>query len=91
MTNKKHGALYIGVTSELIARINDHISKRYKSSFTAKYNLSKLVYYELFHSIEEAIDREKQLKAGSRKTKLELIEKMNPNWDDLYPIILKTW
>ncbi len=91
MTNKEHGTLYTGVTSDLITRIDDHISKKYKSSFTGKYNLNKLVYFELFHSIEEAIDREKQLKAGSRKSKLALIEKMNPNWEDLYPIILKTW
>ncbi len=91
MTNRKYGTLYIGVTSELISRVNEHREKKYVASFTAKYNLNKLVYYEMFHSIEEAIQREKQLKAGSRKRKIALIESMNPEWVDLYPSILEKW
>jgi putative endonuclease len=84
LTNKNNTTLYIGVTSDLIKRINEHKTKFHPESFTAKYNVDKLVYYEGFHSIEEAIHREKQLKAGTRKIKEELINKMNPEWKDLW-------
>ena len=67
MTNKNNTVLYIGVTSVLKERTYEHQTKKYKKSFTAKYNADKLVYYEYFSSIEEAIAREKQLKSGSRK------------------------
>ena len=84
MTNTFNTTLYTGVTSDLLIRVMEHRKKVYPKSFTAKYNLIKLVYFELFHSIEEAIEREKQIKGGSRKSKEELIAKMNPDWKDLY-------
>lgn len=89
LTNENNTTLYVGVRSNLIARINEHKKKKYPTSFTAKYNLSKLAYYEAFHSIEEAILREKQIKAGSRKRKIDLIEYTNPNWIDLFEQIKK--
>ena len=64
--------------------MDKHINKFYKKSFSARYNVNKLVYFETFSLIVEAIDREKQLKAGSRKKKEELINLLNPNWEDLY-------
>ena len=91
MTNENHTTLYVGVTSDLIARVMQHKEKFYKSSFTTRYNLTKLVYYETFHSIEEAIQREKLLKAGSRKKKEALINSINPAWNDLFPTILEQW
>lgn len=84
ITNKNNTALYVGVTSDLHERILEHIEKRYATSFSARYNLNKLVYFEQFQMIGDAIGREKQLKAGSRATKISLIEKDNPEWNDLY-------
>jgi len=84
ITNKNNTTLYIGVTSNLPKRILDHKEKRYQNSFSARYNLNKLVYYEQFQMIGEAIGREKQLKAGSRSTKVLLINGINPMWNDLY-------
>jgi putative endonuclease len=84
MTNRHNTTLYVGVTSHLLERIAEHKTSKYPNSFTAKYNLDKLVYYEAFNRIEEAIAREKQLKGGSRKKKLELIQAFNPSWIDLY-------
>ena len=89
ITNSSHSTLYTGVTSELLYRIQDHRSKKYPKSFSARYNLNKLVFYESFHSIEEAIAREKQIKAGSRSKKLKLINNFNPDWKDLYNEIVK--
>ncbi|MBW8050118.1 MAG: GIY-YIG nuclease family protein [Cytophagales bacterium] len=83
LTNKNHTVLYTGVTSDLFTRVYEHKEKLYKG-FTSKYNVNKLVYYEEFDDIEEAIAREKQIKAGSRKRKIELINSMNPEWNDLY-------
>ncbi len=83
LTNKNHTTLYVGVTSDLDVRLEEHQSKKYANSFTARYNLDKLVYYEVFHRIEEAILREKQIKGGSRKKKEELIRSINPDWQDL--------
>ncbi len=84
ITNKNNSTLYIGVTSNLPVRIMQHVEKRYLNSFSARYNLNKLVYFEQFQMIDDAIGREKQLKAGSRTAKLKLIESINPNWNDLY-------
>ncbi len=84
LTNKNNTTLYVGVTSDLYSRITEHREIKYQKSFTARYNLIKLVYYEAFHSIEEAIAREKQIKAGSRKAKIDLIESINNDWEDLY-------
>ena len=78
MTNKNNSVIYTGVTSNLIKRVYQHKTKTYKG-FTFKYNCDKLIYYEEFNDIKQAIDREKQLKSGNRKRKEELINSMNPN------------
>ena len=85
--NKKYGTLYVGVTSDLRQRVYEHKHKINKS-FTAKYGVDKLGYFECYEEIGAAIRREKQLKGGSRAKKIELIEKMNPTWQDLYFKIL---
>ena len=82
MTNKSNSVLYIGVTSDLQGRVCDHKQKTYKG-FTATYGCNKLVYYEEYQWIQDAIAREKQLKAGSRKKKVDLIIAENPLWNDL--------
>ena len=84
LTNKNNTVLYVGVTSNLVERIEQHRTKKYPKSFTARYGLYKLVYWKAFSSIGEAIAREKQLKAGSRLKKIELINGSNPAWMDLY-------
>ena len=83
MANKRNGTLYAGVTSDLIKRVYEH---KYclTQGFTSKYNCKLLVYYELADCMEIAILREKQIKGGSRKKKLKLIENQNPAWLDLY-------
>lgn len=81
LTNKPRGVLYIGVTSNLNSRLNQHQDTREKS-FVKKYKLTKLVYAEELDSTTDAINREKQLKNWQRRWKIELIEKDNPNWDD---------
>ena len=85
--NKKNGTLYIGVTNNLVKRVCEHKNKVVEG-FTQKYGVDKLGYYEVFENVNYAIAREKQLKGGNRKTKLELIELNNPNWQDLYFNIL---
>ncbi len=87
ITNKANTVLYTGVTSNLAKRVYEHKHKPVKG-FTTKYNVTKLVYYEIYDSIEDAIRREKQIKAGSRAKKIKLIESMNPKWKDLYEEIL---
>lgn len=82
-TNKRNTVLYTGVTSDISRRIYEHKNKLDNNSFTARYNIDKLVYYELFEDVEEAISREKQIKGGSRKKKNILIERANPVWRDL--------
>ena len=82
MTNPSYTALYTGITSDLPRRVYEHKGKSIKG-FTAKYNVNKLVYYEVFNDAENAIFREKQIKAGSRHKKIELIKRMNPEWHDL--------
>ena len=83
MTNRPRGVLYIGVTNNIAGRVWEHKEGVIKG-FTQKYKLKQLVYHEEFEDINSAIDREKQLKLWSRDWKIELIEKENPNWDDLY-------
>ncbi len=83
MSNKKRGTIYIGVTSDLIKRIWEHKNGASKG-FTTKYNLKNLVYYEVHCDIRHAIKREKRLKLWLRQWKIELIEKENPHWHDLY-------
>ena len=85
--NRKNGTLYVGVTSNLIKRIYQHKNKLIEG-FSKKYGLDKLGYYEIYDNIENAILREKQIKSGSRKNKINLIEKVNPNWEDLYNSLL---
>lgn len=82
-TNQRNTVLYTGVTSNLIKRGFEHKTKPI-ASFTAKYNINKLVYYEIFDDVNDAIRREKQIKGGSRKKKIVLIQSMNPKWEDLY-------
>jgi len=86
LTNRHNGTLYTGVTSDLPKRIWQHKNKVTKG-FTSKYNLTRLVYFELFEDMYQAISREKQIKAGSRKSKIKLIVNTNPDWRDLYPDI----
>ena len=83
ITNLNNTVLYTGVTSNLKERILKHKQKKYHNSFSGKYNLTKLLYFEYFDTIGEAIKREKQIKGGSRKKKEELITMMNPRWQDL--------
>ncbi len=86
MTNKDNRVLYTGVTNDLVRRVYEHKNKLI-NGFTSKYNLKKLVYYEIFDDVKYAISREKQIKAGSRQKKIGLIEKMNSSWDDLYKVL----
>ncbi len=83
VANKRGGTLYTGVTSNLPKRIWEHKNKIIKG-FTSRYECNILVYYEVFDDMSFAILREKQIKAGSRKYKLKLINQFNPDWKDLY-------
>ncbi len=83
MTNRWNMVLYTGVTNNLKKRIYEH-KEKYVHGFTKRYNIDKLVYYEMFGDIYNAIAREKQIKAGSRKKKIELVQSMNPEWKDLF-------
>jgi len=87
MASKRNGTLYIGVTSDLIRRIYDHRNDLL-NGFTRKYRIHRLVYYEETNDIQEAIAREKQIKRWKRVWKIELIERDNPEWTDLYPGLL---
>jgi len=89
ITNDHHTVLYTGVTSNLKGRIWDHRNKKYPASFTARYNCSKLVYYEFYSTITEAIAFEKSIKASNRKYKEKLISIMNPSWRDLWEDVEK--
>ena len=86
LTNKGNKVLYTGVTNDLQRRVYEHREKLV-NGFTKKYNVYKLVYFEETESIEAAIKREKQIKGGSRKKKIELIEGMNPKWMDMYEAV----
>jgi len=83
LTNKPDGTLYTGVTSDLPKRIWQH-KNRVMKGFSTRYNLTRLVYFELFENMYTAISREKQIKTGSRKAKIKLIERRNPGWRDIY-------
>ena len=82
------GTLYIGMTSDLVKRVWEHKNK-FVSGFTPQYNVTKLVYYEIFNDIQLAAAREKRLKEWKRQWKIDLIQKMNPNWQDLYHNIIQ--
>jgi putative endonuclease len=83
MTNSRNTVLYVGVTNDLIRRAYEH-KEKLADGFTRKYNITKLVYYEIFEDIENAILREKQIKAGPRQKKVQLINSINREWHDLY-------
>jgi len=83
LTNKRNTVLYTGVTSDLIKRVYEH-KQKIVEGFTKKYNVDKLVYYDMFEGIENAIIREKQIKGWVRRRKIELINSVNPDWKDLY-------
>jgi len=87
LSNERNGTLYIGVTSNLLNRITQHRNKEIEG-FTKKYNVARLLYYEYFNDINDAIVREKQLKNWRREWKIALIEKDNPHWSDLYQDLL---
>ena len=84
LTNQSNRVLYTGVTNNLIRRLEEHL-QGHGTGFTSKYRCKKLVYYEMTCSIESAIHREKQIKKGSRKRKIALVESMNSGWEDLLP------
>ena len=86
MTNQHNTTLYTGVTNDLVRRVYEHKNKMHKG-FTSRYNLNKLVYYEIYDDEITAIQREKVLKGGSRERKNELVNSMNPDWKDLYDLI----
>jgi putative endonuclease len=83
MANKNNAVLYTGVTSNLFKRVSEHKSKLV-AGFTSNYNVTKLVCYEEYETMPEAIAREKQIKGGSRQKKIDLITSKNPKWKDLY-------
>lgn len=87
LTNKHNNVLYTGVTNDLIRRVYEHKSKLV-AGFTQKYNVDRLVYYEVCESIVAAIEREKQIKGWKRKKKQDLINALNPEWNDLYRSLL---
>jgi putative endonuclease len=86
--NRPNGTLYTGVTGDLIKRTYEHKTKLKNKGFTAKYNIDKLGYFEVFEDFINAIAREKQIKAGSRSKKIALIKAHNPEWRDLYEDIV---
>ena len=83
LTNKNNTVLYTGVTSDLKRRVYEH-KQKFVKGFTSKYNVDKLVYFEVFDDVYNAITREKQIKGGSRQKKIDLINSMNETWKDLY-------
>ena len=89
MTNRKDGTLYIGVSGELLDRVGQHRSGSIPG-FTKKYNLTRLVYFEAYDDPENAILREKRMKKWNRAWKVDLIERKNPDWDDLYPNLVSS-
>jgi putative endonuclease len=84
LTNKNKTVLYVGMTNDIFRRVLEHKKHKNPTSFTARYNVDRLVWLEVFYSSDEAISREKQIKAGSRAKKEALINLENPNWDDLW-------
>ena len=88
MANQKYGVIYTGVTNNLVSRATDHREKK-QAGFTKQYNVTRLVLYEPYANVKDAIHREKCIKAWKREWKINLIEKDNPDWRDLYGEILK--
>ena len=88
LSNANKSVIYTGVTNNLIRRVYEHKQHFDKGSFTARYNIENLVYYETSIDIESAIQREKQIKGWNRKRKNKLVESKNPGWEDLYESLL---
>ena len=88
LTNKHNTVLYTGVTNDLVRRVYEHKNHLDKKSFTSRYNVEKLVFYEQTNNVESAIQREKQIKSWNRNRKIKLLEEMNPQWEDLYESLL---
>jgi putative endonuclease len=88
LTNQKNTVLYTGFTNNIIKRVWEH-KQHIVKGFTKKYNVNKLVYYEIFEDMYSALEREKQIKAGSRQKKIDLINKINLSWEDLYSRLLE--
>ena len=88
LSNSNKNVIYTGVTNDLVRRVYEHKQHLDKTSFTSRYNVENLVYFELTTDIDSAIAREKQIKGWNRKRKEKLIEAKNPNWEDLYKTIL---
>lgn len=84
MTNTHHSVLYCGATNDLLRRAQEHKNGVYTNSFTSRYNINKLVYFEVFTLVEDAFAREKQIKGSSRIKKIQLIKRINPEWKDLF-------
>lgn len=91
MTNRHHTVLYTGVTSDVTGRVQKHFNRHHDCAFTAKYNVTKLVYYLSYLSTEEAIAEEKRIKAGSRQKKIDLINSINPDWENLWEKEVSKW
>lgn len=87
MSNKKNGTIYVGVTNNLLKRVWEHKNNQ-SGGFTSIYHCHNLVYYEFHEEMKQAIEREKQIKSGSRKKKIELIEETNNQWRDLYETLV---
>ena len=88
LSNAHKNVIYTGVTNDLVRRVYEHKNHLDKGSFSARYNVENLVYFEVTANIEAAIEREKQIKSWNRKRKNKLIESLNPNWIDLYESLL---
>ena len=88
LSNKTNTTIYTGVSNNIMRRVYEHRENLNKRSFTARYNVHKLVYYEIYKEVEYAIAREKQIKSWSRARKNELVASVNPEWKDLFPEIL---
>jgi putative endonuclease len=83
MTNKPKGTLYIGITNNLIRRVYEHKNDLIENSFTSRYSLHRLVYYEVYSYVWDAIRREKNIKKWKRNWKIRMIEEVNPNWEEI--------
>ena len=88
MVNENNHVIYVGITNDLIRRVYEHKNHLDKGSFTDRYNVEKLVYFESTSDVNSAISREKQIKGWNRNRKNKLVERINPNWDDIYNDIL---
>ena len=89
LANATNVAIYTGVTNDLVRRVYEHKTHADPNSFTAKYNVNRLVYFEQTTDVRAALEREKQIKSWKRARKNALVETMNPKWEDLYPMILE--